>query len=221
MVKKTNQYFVLLMDIVGSSKIADRGRLTTCLTKTISSANRAFASQCYAPFEITKGDEVAAILNRADSVYDMILFFGDRLAPVKVRSVVVFGELSAGLETRRSTIIDGPAFYRADESMRRLKKTALWVSFSTRHGELDRVIEILINLILMKWYSFTHLQRTIIRAYQKDRNQIRVANRLHKKQQQIQNTLTKCGWEIFDQSESLIRSLCPKLTQENLIPGGI
>jgi hypothetical protein len=220
MAKNRNQYFILLMDIVGSSKMEDRGRLTTNLTKTISSANREFASQYYAPFEITKGDEVAAILNNADSVYDIILFFGDHLTPVKVRSVVVFGKLSAGLETRRSTIIDGPAFYRADESMRRLKKTAQWVSFSTRHVELDRIIETLINLILMKWYSFTPLQRTIIRAYQKDRNQIKVANRLHKKQQQIQNTLMKCGWEILDQSELLIRTLCSKLTQENAITGG-
>jgi SatD family (SatD) len=217
--KKNDKYYVLLLDVVGSSRVHDRNHLTDVLTKIIAASNNRFSKECFSKFEITKGDEIAAVLRSSFPIYDMITFFGDSLAPVSIRSVAVFDRLSAGLNTRRSTIIDGPAFYTADKLMRRLKKTDKHVLFSTGQNDQDIIVESLMNLTLMKWYDLTGLQRTIIRLYQEERNQTKVAELLHKKQQQIQNTLSQCKWEILDQSEALIHNLCRKIDQKNKTTG--
>lgn len=217
----TRKYYVLMLDMVGSSKLDDRKRLTDVLRKTITGANRRFRGLFQAPFEITKGDEIAAVMRSVGSVYDMITHFGDHIAPVGFRAVVVFDELNAGIETRRSTIMDGPAFYKADALMARLKKTQKWVAFDTGQQELEETAATVMNLVLMQWYQLTGLQRTIIRTYQDLKNQTLAAERLRKKQQQIQNTLMQSRWEIIDGSESLLRSLCARIDEKNKTAGRV
>ena len=119
---KTNHYYVLILDIVGSSKIRDRGKLTDMLNVAIVKATKKYNKDLWAPFEITKGDEVAAVLISIHQLFDMITLFSDAIYPVGFRSALVYGKLSAGLKTKRSTIIDGPAFYRVNEEMIQLKK---------------------------------------------------------------------------------------------------
>jgi len=51
---------------------------------------------------------------------------------MKCRLVFCFGELTAGLEARRSTIIDGSVFYRARQMMLQLKRTTRFVALELR-----------------------------------------------------------------------------------------
>lgn len=111
------KYYALILDIIDSSIFPDRDILTEKLERAIAYANKEFSRDCLAPFEITRGDEVAAVLVSTARVYEMIKVFREELFPVDIRSVIIYDELKAGLEKRRSTVIDGPAFYRGNHMM--------------------------------------------------------------------------------------------------------
>ncbi len=199
--------FVLILDIVGSSVVADREGLTRTLQGAIARVNEAFGEDCWAPFEVTKGDEVAAVLHSVARVYDILIEFSEGLAPVRMRAVVVRGELTAGLETRRSTIIDGPAFYEGNARMEELKKSRRGFALASGEESLDRPAEALVNFLLWRWEELTPLQRRVIRLYQEHRHQTRVAEMLGRKQQQVQHTLDVCRWEVIDDAERAVRGL--------------
>jgi hypothetical protein len=200
-------FYVIVIDIIGSSRLKDRDALTTQLNVAISRANKEYAHTCWAPFEVTKGDEVAGVLLSVATAYDIIDIFREALDPMLFRSVVVFDELDAGVHTRRSTVIDGPAFHRADQMMKRLKKTQKRFALSSGEKELDAAAEALVNFLLWRWTSLTTLQRKIVRLYQQGQKQSKVAEILNRKQQQIQNTLDVCKWQIIDEAEKALRRL--------------
>lgn len=197
----TERYFVVLFDVIGSAKLQDRQSLSISLGEALAALNQQFETSLFAPFEITRGDEVAAVLTSVKPLYRMCRIFNDYLHPVKFRLVLAYGELHAGLETKRSTIIDGPAFYRAEKMMLKLKKSSRFVALSTQALAVDPVLQSQLNLLLWQWGGFTPLQQQIVSLYSSERNQARVASRLGRSQQQVQNTLSCCGWEIIDEAE--------------------
>jgi hypothetical protein len=202
-----NLFYVIVIDIIGSSRLKDRDALSTQFNVAISRANEKSAHTCWAPFEVTKGDEVAGVLISVAAAYDIIDTFAEALYPMVFRSVVVFDELDAGIHTRRSTVIDGLAFRRADQMMKRLKKTQKRFALSSGEKELDAAVEALVNFLLWRWTSLTTLQRKIVRLYQQGQKQSQVAEILNRKQQQIQNTLDVCKWQIIDEAEKAVRGL--------------
>ena len=86
-------------------------------------------------------------------------------------------------------------------------------------NDLDEPTEALMNLILWRWKSFSSLQRNIIRNYQQEKNQVKVAALLQKKQQQIQYTLKSCKWEILDNAEKAVKQLLLKIENRILAEG--
>lgn len=208
-------YYVMLIDIIGSARLKDRRTLSHRLGSALSRVNKEYADDCWAPFEVTRGDEMAGVLTSLARAYDIVDTFGNALHPVTFRSVIAFDELDTGLETRRSTTIDGPAFHRADQMMRRLKKTQKVFALSSGQEELDPAVEALVNFLLWRWASLTSLQRRVIRLYQQERTQSRVADLLNRKQQQIQHTLDACRWQIIDEAEKAVRGLLGVIDRRN------
>lgn len=200
-------HFVLLVDVMQSSKMQDRQALSVSLGEALVALNRQFEQYLLAPFEITRGDEVAAVLTSAQPLYGITRALSDYLHPVKFRLVLCFGELTAGLETRRSTVIDGPAFYQAANMMRQLKRSCRFVSLSTQAEHIDSVLQSMMNMLLWQWSSFTALQQRTVSLYLLHRNQSAVADLLGRKQQQIQSTLKSCGWEVIEEAERQVKQL--------------
>jgi len=209
----TPRFYVLMMDIIGSARLPDREAVTRRLEEVIAATNRAFGDDLFAPFEVTRGDETAAVLHSAAHAYDIMAGISEAMAPVRFRSVLVFDELTAGLDTRRSSVIDGPAFYRADDMMRALKKTQRTFALCSGDEELDGPTEALVNLLQWRWAEMTDLQRRIVRLYQQERNQSRVGQKLGRSQQQISYALNATKWELVDAAESAVRHLFRLLEQ--------
>lgn len=212
---KPGKYYVLIMDIIESSKFQDRNVLTGKLDTATSRLNSSYSMECFAPFEITRGDEVAGVLTSISRAYEMIKVFREEIYPADIRSVIVYDELKAGLETKRSTIIDGPAFYRGNDTMVELKKTQKTFAIATHVKETDETLDALMNLLLLQWNNLSPLQRKIISLYQQERNQLKVAEMISRKQQQVQQTLYSCKWEIIDSAEKAIMHLFKLIDEAN------
>ncbi|MFQ5839471.1 MAG: SatD family protein [Candidatus Methylomirabilales bacterium] len=210
-----NRFYVLLIDIVRSARLPNRAAATERLEAANGKANTAFADDLFAPFEITRGDESAAVLTSVARAYEMVSSLSDTMQPVTFRSVLVYDELTAGLDSRRSSVIDGPAFYRANEMMQALKRTQKTFALAIGHEELDGPTEALVNLLQWRWSLMTDLQRQIVRLYQQDRNQSRVGAQLGRSQQQISHALNATKWELIDAGEAAIRHLFRLIDRRN------
>jgi hypothetical protein len=201
----TNRYYIVMMDIIRSAKLLDRNELTHRLISGMKEVNKEYKQDLLAPFEITRGDEFAAVLTKINHLYEIISAFQETLSPIEFRTIAAFGELNAGLDSKQSSIIDGPAFQHADSMMRSLKKTSKTFSIDTGQKEWDRIAQAALNLLLWQWNGFTPLQQRIIRLYQKLKNQNKVADEINRSQQQVQATLESCRWELIDEAENSIR----------------
>jgi|GEM_PF-1082810 hypothetical protein len=209
------KYYVLVSDVVGSSQLPDRASLTAKLQGALGAINSEHAEHFVAPLEITRGDEMAAVLRSVCSAYDIMAALEDALYPVRFRSALVFDELTAGLETARSGIIDGPAFYVAHEQMSVLKRTKRTFCLASGQSELDEAAEVLVNLLQWRWNEMTDLQRKIVRLYQKERNQLKVGEMLGRSQQQVSHSLIATKWELINSSEAAIRHLLELIDRKN------
>jgi hypothetical protein len=203
--------FVLLLDMVASAKLADRDSATRSFARASRRANLAHAHELFAPLQVTRGDEAAAVLSSVRQLYDLMAALSEEMHPVRLRYVLVLGELTAGLQTRRSGVIDGPAFYRADETMRRLKRSQKTFALSTGRPDLDEPAEALVNLLQWRWSDMTPLQRKIVRLYQREGTQADVGRRLRRTQQQVSNALRATRWELLDAAEAAARGLFERI----------
>jgi len=201
----TDHYYVIVMDIIRSTKLKDRDKLTHQLTSSMDEVNLVYKQDFFAPFEITRGDEFAAVLLQINNLYEIVKTFQKTLSPIEFRTVVAYGELNAGLKSRQSSIIDGPAFQHADSMMHNLKKTLMPFSIDTGLKDWDCITQAVLNLLLWRWIGFTPLQQKIIRLYQQLRNQKKVANEIDRSQQQVQATLESCRWELINEAENSLQ----------------
>lgn len=207
--------YVLLSDVVASSSLPDRDDLTKRLQGAATKVNQAHAGDLFADMEITRGDEMAAVLRSASGVYDLLTVLETELYPTRFRSVLVYDDLSAGLDSRRSAVIDGPAFYQAQDKMQALKRTRNSFCLSSGQPEFDEAAEVLVNLLQWRWNEMTELQRQIVRKYQEVRNQQKVAEMLGRSQQQISHTLIATKWELINSSEAAIRHMMQLIDRRN------
>jgi len=205
--KISKKYYVVLIDIKDSTKVLDRDALTKKMSTLLVEINARYSADYHAPFEITKGDEVAAVLTSINNLLNILLYFHDTLYPVEFRAVMEYNVLSAGLDTKRSAIIDGPAFYNANKTLLGIKNTQKYFNFNSGRQELDDAVSALMNVILWRLNDLTSSQRDILRLYQKERHQKKVAQILKISQQYIQKTLDRCKWQIFDGSEAALQTL--------------
>ncbi|MEO0481409.1 MAG: SatD family protein [Planctomycetota bacterium] len=198
---------VVLLDVVQSSAERDRDRLQERLVEFCEESNELDGADLLGRFEITRGDEVAAVYRQAAPLLELVERAEERLSPHRLRYVVRRGELTAGLESGRSTVIDGPAFWRAGEAMEELKKTELPILIEWPNETAAALVTSLFAFRILHTRGLTELQRTILRLYRELRNQTRVAERIGRTQQQVQKTLAACHQELMDHSEQSLREV--------------
>ncbi len=207
--------YVLVTDVVGSSQVEDRAKLTKRMQGVAEQINSEHRGDLFADLEITRGDEMSAVLTSVSRAYEVLASLEVALYPERFRSVLIYDDLTAGLDTRRSAVIDGPGFYQAHERMSQLKKSKKTFSLLSGQSELDEAAEVLVNLLQWRWNEMTKLQRRIVRLYQEEKNQQKVAELLGKSQQQISHSLIATKWELINSSEGAIRHLLELIDRRN------
>jgi len=215
---KTNRYAVLLVDLVGSQEMEDREEATRKFKRSIRDFNAANSDMTVSEMEITRGDEAAVVMTRIDRLYDMVTAFIGCMKPIGCRFVVTYGEFTAGLKSRRSTEIDGPAFYRADAAMRELKHTTGWFRLETGHAARDGGITALVNLILLQKDQMTDFQSNVAELYASGKTQSEVARKLKRTQQQVSQAVRAVRFDLLRDADLAVRGMLGEL--QAMISGG-
>lgn len=217
---KTKAY-ALLFDVIGSSQHPDRAELTRKLQHVVERVNDEFRGDLLAPLEITRGDQLAAVLWRVSSLYHVLARVDELLHPVRFRSAVAYDALTAGLESGRAAVIDGPAFYTAHEKMQQLKRGkrtfALSGSVISGQTEINGSAEVLVNMLQWRWSQMTELQRKIVRLYEVEGNQLKVGELLGRSQQQVSHSLIATNWELIQHGTAAVHDLFQLIDTQNQV----
>jgi predicted transcriptional regulator len=176
----------------------------------VDEANKVFAPTIVSRFIVTHGDEFQGLLNveGACNVLQLYDFFRKKLAPVNLRLGIGVGTLNTDLNKKNEAIgMDGPAWYRAKESLDKTaaKSLHLYISFSSKIR--TDLINLLIN-ILMKIEEDWHLtHRQVIEMTKQSMTQEQIAEKLGITQGAISQRLKHARWRNYQQLQSILPEL--------------
>jgi len=195
--------YVLLGDIVSSKKINDRAKFQKKLIKACNAINQANDEDIIAKMKIIKGsDEIGCLLGNLAPLYDIIDGLSNDLHPVKIRFVLVNGEIDTGFESKDISQMDGPAFHQASKLLMDLKKEKLIFNMSTSNKILDTLITNYINLIYLLKKRWSSAKLEIIHSYERWGDQKKVASKLGIAQQTVSYHLTSSNWKEIKKMET-------------------
>jgi predicted DNA-binding protein YlxM (UPF0122 family) len=198
---------VLVADLIGSSSIRHRDLSQRKLVEAYQQINEIYKKDFYAPIKITRGDEIAGVLQQSDNLYRIADSINEMVYPVRLRFVFVKELLTAGLNTRDAAIIDGPAFKIAGELLLRVKMEKKDFVFNLGNLILDDILTTLSNLLSVIKNDWTEKQRKVVKLYHELKNQSELADKLGVSQQNIAKTLKSVDWLKVQEAEEALNRL--------------
>lgn len=185
---------VLLGDVVDSREIEDRERFANDANVAVEAINESFGESLSPNFTVLKGvDEFVGVLDSVAPLYRIVDLFHQRVHPVEARFVAVTGDID--IIGDDASELDGPAFHRADETIRHLAEQNLFYDVYGGDELADALVAGQMNLLHILKRRWTERQRDIIARYRKHGTQTAVAEDLGIKQQTVSDTLRTAEWK--------------------------
>jgi hypothetical protein len=204
--KEKQPNIVVLGDLIGSRKIADRTAFEKKLKKVIAAIVETYEQEWVAPLAFEKGiDEIGAVVKDSVAVYNVVTEVNNAIAPQKIRFVAYRGTIDLGLKEKDITAMDGEAFHTAAAMMQQLKVSGMILQCNTGDPLFDKALENQLNAISILKENWTDRQREIFNLYEKVNNQAEVAKQLNITQQAISNALQQIDAFKIIQLEKNIR----------------
>lgn len=197
----------MVADIVGSTAISHWDISQRKLVEIYHQINGIYRKDFYAPIKITRGDEIAGVLQRTDNLYRIADSVLEMIHPLNLRFVFVKGILTAGLDTKDAAIIDGPAFKIAGELLLKVKMEKKDFIFCLGNPILDEILTTLSNLLSGIKKDWTENQRKVVRLYHEFQSQSEVAKKLRVTQQNIAKILKSVNWLNVQEAEEALNRL--------------
>ncbi len=206
--------YVLLGDVISSSKIRNRKGAQKKLARACKEVNTVYAKDICADFKILKGiDEIGGVLSTMRNIYNIITTILGQLYPNLIRFVLVFDYIDTAIDTGDIAKMDGSAFHKASDIMPVLKKSKLMFDMRVGDKMLDNCIAGQVNLILLLKKNWSTKQNRIVREYEKTKNQDEVAKKLGITQQSVSNTLNRSMWKEIKSIEEKLNNTLIGYTQ--------
>ncbi len=200
----SRRYAIIVGDVVKSGKIIDRTQYWEMLQKVTNKVNKNYREEFYAPMTILKGDEVSAVLNDLSSVYNIMRDFQELFYPYQIRFASVYGNVDVALDTKNASLIDGPAFWKANDCLEDIKKEKRYFKFEFGSESTDAMLTTIANLVTHIKNSWSKSEKEIIDLYEKTKKQEDVAKKYNVSQQAVSNALKRSNWQIVRESEEII-----------------
>ena len=204
--------FVLLGDVKSSREIKNRKLFQEKLIKVCNELNQEYQQNLYADFKILKGlDEIGGVLTETSSIYKIISKITNQIYPNTIRFILVRDYIDTALNSKDVTRMDGPAFHKASERMKLLKKSKTFFDMVTYNETIDSSLIIMINLMLLYKERWTKKQRQIIEEYEKTLNQKKVALKYNITQQAVSKVINNTKWKNIKDLENQLNQIIGKL----------
>jgi predicted DNA-binding protein YlxM (UPF0122 family) len=204
--------FVLLGDVKSSREINNRELFQEKLIKVCNELNQKYQQDLYADFKILKGlDEIGGVLTEISNIYKIISKITIQIYPNTMRFILVRDYIDTALNSKDVTKMDGPAFHKASERMKLLKKSKTFFDMETYNETIDSSLIIMINLMLLYKEKWTKKQHQIIEEYEKTLNQKKVALKYNITQQAVSKVINNTKWKNIKDLENHLNQIISKL----------
>lgn len=188
--------YVMSGDVISSRLIIKKEAFQEKLERICLRLNTDYSSDLYAEFKILKGiDEIEGVLSNISKTYEIITSILEQLYPYSMRFAFVLDSIDTAVETHDTSKMDGPAFHKASDILKELKKSKLIFAMSTGNDITDNLISGEINSIILLKKNWSAKQHMIVRKYKETGNQGEVAKELGITQQAVSKALTRSMWK--------------------------
>jgi hypothetical protein len=201
--------YALIADLVGSRTIKNRKGLSRTIGLALSDAASAHAAEWHAPLAIARGlDELSALMTRPDRAFDVAVALNLAIWPHRFRFSLASGTVDVGLETARAPAMDGSAFHRASDGLRRAKQFDLPFAVVAPElpAEVSRLVEELARLHGILMADWTRSRARTVAAFRGLGSQKRVAGELGVTQQSVSEALRRARNGEMLAAEEAIRT---------------
>ncbi len=123
--------YALIADLENSRLVEDRRGLADRLEAALAELASLYADDWLAPIASSKGiDELSSALTRPDRAFEIAVAMNERVWPERFRWALGAGTIDIGLESGDATALDGTAFHRAADALRRARDSRLLFTVS-------------------------------------------------------------------------------------------
>ncbi len=214
----TRDYYLLLIDVRGSTKLAppDLARRTmNRLEKTLARLNDEMKRDLVIGLSLSYGDEVAALLRRAAHLFDVVAAVRDTLHPdATIRFVAVRGKIGVASDDIRQ--VGGPVFKQTDDAMVRLKKQRGFCSWLLKDRALDDTLNSLTGMSNALVEEMTDYQRRVYASLGRGMSGKLVAKRLGKYPQSVSDAGKRGRAKLVLAGEATIRRMLSAMNKGQL-----
>lgn len=184
---------VVLADVKGSRRRADRARLARRLPEALRELNRVHRGHIRGRFEVQKGiDEFGGVLQVDAPLGKLVSRLWFALHPVPVRLAIVQGVLDVTPVPKRTLpnvrAFDGPAFHVAAQGLDELRAKDRFV-FLRPGDAVTELWEAFGDALYLHLLGWTPRQVTIVNAYRSTGSQAKVGRKLGISQPAVSDAL--------------------------------
>jgi SatD family (SatD) len=221
-VMKTQNYLVIIGDVVKSREIKDRQQFQEIFKDQFEKIGVFEKNNIVSSFTITIGDEFQGVLSKAAKMFKFIadLEYSLNLIPAKedtdaalqktkylykLRYGIGVGTITTKINRAAALGMDGPAFYNARKSIEYARKNNLRFYFaggSDKDASINTLLQWL-NLEIKEW-NFRKFQ--IVKLYKDSWKQEQIAESLGISQPAVSKLLKNTPMELMIQTEDLIEN---------------
>lgn len=201
-------------DVVESRRIEQRATAQESLHELIEFLNKLLDDSILAPFSLSRGDEIQALVARADILPDVLWHTAARFRHSAIRFGFGLGELSTSLAPLPMET-DGPAWWAARTAVKNAAATrrtgGVWQGF----GADDQVLTAVGTLLGHIRGRLTPRQRAVVERLRSGADMVQVAEGLGITKQAVSSIVAAAGWRAYQEGEEAWRSLLSEYDYSN------
>ena len=199
--------YALIADLEDSRLVEDRRGLAAKLEDALTELAGLYADDWLAPIASSKGiDELSSALVRPDRAFEIAVAMNERVWPERFRWALGAGTIDIGLETGDATALDGTAFHRAADALRRARDSRLLFTVSldgVGSGSLG-LIEAAAQAHSEFMADWKHRQHDFVRAARAQPVQLEIARAFAVTPQTVSQSLKRARFDTMVRIEHAI-----------------
>ncbi len=210
MTENKNIFTIIIADLIKSRDIPDRGKISLHIQSALDSVNSQFENEFFAPIILTRGmDELSGVLNRLDSSYKICHEINTLMKKYQFRFAIVRGIIDIGLDSRNAAKMDGPAFHKAADLIKKARYNNLRYLFDlgSAYRGYNQCLNDLVNLVDIIRSEWTPHQRNVAKLYEIHKHQERTARDLGITQQAVSDALISAHLKAIKRAENTIEKI--------------
>lgn len=222
---KFDPYIAIIGDVKNSKRIEERGKFQNKLNNILNKINEMYSDSISSNFTITLGDEFQGLLHSGEHVMEIIQYIKKESHPIKIRFGIGIGAITTDINSAISIGADGPAYYKARDSIEQLK--VLEKKNESTYGDIQIKIdgdnhlqELSLNSILKLMYciekDWTKKQSEVVNyvLFEK-KNQTETAHYFDVTQSNIQQILSKTHFYAYKDAFDSVNKILSEVKNDN------